>query len=144
MELSFETTETPNPDDVAFVGSSLSAFNDATYGPADRRTLAVLVRDKESAIVGGLWGYTAWGWVYVQWLWVGEAARGQGIARRMLIAAEEEAVRRGCHASLIDTFSPKAEAIYQRQGYEVFAVLTDFPPGHSRRFLQKRLKPVAG
>ena len=41
MELTFETTETPDPKDVAFIGSGLAAFNDADVGAADRRTLAV-------------------------------------------------------------------------------------------------------
>jgi len=68
MELTFETTETPNPEDVAFIGCSLAAFNDAEVGPADRRTIAVQVRDGGGGIVAGLWGYTAWGWLYVQWL----------------------------------------------------------------------------
>ena len=142
MELTFETTETPDPEDVAFIGSSLAAFNDAEVGPADRRTIAVQVRDGEGGIVAGLWGYTAWGWLYVQWLWVAEAARGRGVAGRMLAAAEEEALRRGCHGALIDTFSPKAETLYKRHGYEVFGVLPDFPVGRSRLFLQKRLAPV--
>jgi GNAT superfamily N-acetyltransferase len=142
MELTFETTETPDPEDVAFIGSSLAAFNDAEVGPADRRTIAVQVRDGEGGIVAGLWGYTAWGWLYVQWLWVAETVRGQGVAGRMLAAAEEEALRRGCHGALIDTFSTKAETLYKRHGYEVFGVLPDFPVGRSRLFLQKRLAPV--
>ena len=54
MELTFETTETPNPEDVAFIGCSLAAFNDAEVGPADRRTIAVQVRDGGGGIVAGL------------------------------------------------------------------------------------------
>ena len=142
MELTFETTETPDPKDVAFIGASLAAFNDADVGAAERRTLAVQVRHAEGGLVAGLWGYTAWGWLYVQWLFVAEVARGQGIAGRMLAAAEEEAVRRACHGALIDTFSPKAEAVYRRRGYEVFGVLPDFPVGRSRVFLKKRLASV--
>jgi GNAT superfamily N-acetyltransferase len=142
VELTFETTDTADPADVAFIGSSLAAFNDADVGPSERRAIAVIVRDGEGSIVAGLSGYTAWGWMYVQWLWVAEAARRQGVARRMLAAAEEEAVRRGCHGALIDTFNPKAESIYKQQGYEVFGLLPDFPVGRSRLFLQKRLTPV--
>jgi GNAT superfamily N-acetyltransferase len=142
MELTFETTETPDPKDVAFIGSSLAAFNEADVGAAVRRTLAVEVRNAEGGLVAGLWGYTAWGWLYVQWLFVAELARGQGVAGRMLAAAEGEAMRRGCHGALIDTFSPKAEAVYKRRGYEVFGVLPDFPVGRSRVFLKKQLASV--
>jgi len=88
---------------------------------------------------GGISGYTAWGWLYVQWLWVDEKLRGQGTAGRMLEAAEREAVARGCHGALIDTFSPVAAKTYERQGYQPFGTLADFPVGRSRIFLQKQL-----
>jgi GNAT superfamily N-acetyltransferase len=89
--------------------------------------------------VAGISGYTAWGWLYVQWLWVAEAQRGQGLAGRMLAAAEREAKIRGCHGAYIDTFSPLALKIYRRAGYVAFGALEDFPKGRTRTFLQKPL-----
>ncbi len=88
---------------------------------------------------GGLSGYTAWGWLFVQWLWLPEDLRGQGLAARLLAAAEDETRRRGCHGAWIDTFNPQARRAYERQGYEAFGELPDFPPGRSRVFLKKQL-----
>lgn len=140
MKVALETTDTPDADELSFVGAQLAAYNDAEVGPSGRRALAVLVRDETGgAVVAGISGYTAWGWLYVQWLWVDAALRGQGMAGRMLDAAEAEARRRGCHGSLIDTFSPVARKTYERQGYSVFGELPDFPVGRRRSFLQKRL-----
>jgi GNAT superfamily N-acetyltransferase len=84
-------------------------------------------------------GYTGWGWLFTQWLFVPESLRGQGIAGKMLDMAEAEAIARGCHGAWIDTFNPQALRAYQRQGYQVFGELPDFPVGRSRSFLQKRL-----
>ena len=92
-----------------------------------------------AGLVAGISGYTAWGWLYVQWLWVDEAQRGQGLAGRMLAAAEEEARVRGCHAAYIDTFNPVALKTYLRAGYAPFGVLENFPTGRTRTFLQKQL-----
>ncbi|MBI1219187.1 MAG: GNAT family N-acetyltransferase [Rhodobacteraceae bacterium] len=139
MTLAFETTDTPAADDLATLNARLTAFNDADVGASGRRALAVFQRDAEGEIVAGLSGYTAWGWLYVQWLWVGEALRGQGVAGQMLTAAEAEAKARGCHGALIDTFSPVARRTYERQGYQCFGIVEDFPPGRSRIYLQKRL-----
>ncbi|TIT83404.1 MAG: GNAT family N-acetyltransferase, partial [Mesorhizobium sp.] len=75
----------------AFLGEGLSAFNDGDVGASGRKTLAVFVRDDAGAIVAGISGYTAWGWLYVQWLWVDEKLRGRRIAAGMLDAAEREA-----------------------------------------------------
>jgi GNAT superfamily N-acetyltransferase len=134
-----DITATPSAEDLAVIGNGLSAFNDAEFGPAGRVNLAVLVRDDAGTLVGGISGYTAWGWLYVQWLWVAEAHRGQGLSGRMLHAAEDEARTRGCHAAYIDTFNPVALKAYQRAGYICFGGLEDFPKGRTRTFLQKKL-----
>lgn len=140
MTTEFEITATPSADDLAFVGQQLSAFNDADVGASERTSLAVFVRDENGKILAGISGYTAWGWLYIQWLWVDSSLRGQRVAGKMLQAAEDEAQARGCHSALIDTFSPVAKIAYERQGYEVFGELPDFPIGRTRSFLKKRLK----
>jgi len=139
MKTTLEITAEPAPHDLAFVGESLAAFNDSDVGTSGRKPLAVFVRDEEGAIVAGISGYTAWGWLYVQWLWVHEKLRGRRIAAGMLDAAEREALARGCQAARIDAFNPTAAKVYQRQGYQPFGALADFPVGRSRIFLQKKL-----
>lgn len=132
-------TAEPTPEDMAVIGSGLAEFNEADVGPSGRIALAVLVRDAAGAIVGGISGYTAWGWLYVQWLWIAEGQRGQGMAGQMIEAAEAEARQRGCRGAYIDTFNPVALKVYRRQGYLPFGELANFPPGRTRTFLQKAL-----
>lgn len=132
-------TENPEAADLDRLSQHLGDFNAADVGPANRRALAVFVRNSGTQMVAGLSGYTAWGWLYVQWLWVSEEQRGLGLAARMLAAAEAEALTRGCHGAYIDTFSPTALKVYQRCGYGVFGQLRDFPLGRTRSFLSKAL-----
>lgn len=138
MHLQFELTDAPDPTDLAAIGEGLSAFNASAVGPSERKTLAIVIRD-DGGVGGGLSGYTAWGWLYVQWLWLAETHRGQGLARRLLDMAEAEATARGCHGAHIDTFNPQALRVYQQAGYAVFGALPDFPLGRTRSFLFKRL-----
>jgi len=138
-DLSLVVTATPADADLAAISGGLSSFNERDVGPASRVPLAVVVRDETGKIVGGVSGHTAWGWLYVQWLWVNDNQRGQGLAGRMLAAAEAEAHARGCHGAYIDTFNPVALQVYQRAGYVAFGVLDDFPKGRTRSFLQKAL-----
>ena len=137
--LALEVTDSPSAEALKRVGDALGAFNEGDVGPADRRALAVFVRDVDDTLVAGLSGHTAWGWLYVQWLWVAEDQRGHGLAGRMLFAAEDEARARGCHGAHIDTFNPHALGVYQRAGYTVFGSLPDFPKGRTRSFLSKTL-----
>jgi GNAT superfamily N-acetyltransferase len=139
MAVTLTVTAEPPPDDLAAIGEALGAFNERDVGPANRCPLAVLLRDGDGKLVGGISGYTAWGWLYVQWLWVDDSRRGSGLAGQMLEAAETEARARSCHGAYIDTFSPVALGVYKRQGYVPFGELADFPVGRTRTFLQKPL-----
>jgi len=138
-----DLTDTPADADMAVIMSGLTGFNTADVGPPGRQPLAVLIRDEDGSVVGGTLGSTAWGWLYIQWLFVPERLRGQGLAGKLLSLAETEAVARGCNSAWIDTFNPQALRAYQRQGYMIFGELTDFLPGRNRTFLQKRLTPAA-
>ena len=132
-------TDAPDQSVLDAIQAGLSAFNDADVGPSERHQLTIVVNDDDGRVAGGLSGYTAWGWLYVQWLWLDASLRGQGLAGRLLQMAEDEAVRRGCHGAFIDTFSPVALGVYQRQGYVVFGQLPDFPHGRTRSFMRKPL-----
>ncbi|ANL29005.1 GCN5-related N-acetyltransferase protein [Rhizobium phaseoli] len=135
----FELTGAPSPEELAAIADALSAFNTGDVGPADRRPLAILIRDTDGKVTGGLSGFTAWGWLFTQMLYIPETLRGAGLAGKLLAEAEEEARARGCGGAWIDTFSPQALSAYLRQGYEVFGELEDFPQGRTRSFLRKRL-----
>ena len=139
MTVTIAVTAEPSAAELATIGDGLFAFNEADVGPANRMALAVLMRDAAGTVRGGISGYTAWGWLYVQWLWLSEDWRGQGLAGQLLDAAEDEAIIRGCHGAYIDTFNPAALGVYRRQGYVPFGVLEDFPKGRVRTFLQKPL-----
>jgi GNAT superfamily N-acetyltransferase len=134
-----EVTSEPNERDLKALGDSLAAFNDADVGPSGKIPIAVFVRDDAGTIRAGVSGYTAWGWLFTQWLWVDEGLRGRNVAGEMLAAAEAEAVKRGCNGAWIDTFSPVALRVYVRAGYSPFGALEDFPKGRTRTFLQKKL-----
>ncbi|WP_440411583.1 N-acetyltransferase family protein [Neorhizobium petrolearium] len=134
-----EVTASPRAEDLAAIGEGLAAFNDADVGPSERKPLAVLIRDIEGKVIGGLSGYTAWGWLFTQWLFIPDALRGGGMAGKLLTEAEREARARGCYGAWIDTFSPVARKAYMRQGYEIFGELPDFPKGRTRIFLKKEL-----
>jgi GNAT superfamily N-acetyltransferase len=105
----------------------------------NHQTLTVLARDESQALVGGLVGETVWGWLHVTRLWVAPEHRGKRYGTSLLQTAEREAERRGCHHACLDTFDFQAREFYERLGYATFGALDDFPRGHVRFFLAKRL-----
>lgn len=91
------------------IAAPLVAYNDAQAGPGNSRALVIAVRDGAGAVVGGLWGWTSYEWLFTQLLVVPEALRGRGIGRDLMRRAEDEAVARGCRARL-----PRGVAGYLR------------------------------
>ena len=139
-DIRVELTGEPSGQDLACIADGLAGFNAADVGPSGKAPLALLVRDGTSgAVVGGLSGFTGWGWLAVEKLWLPETLRGRGLASRLLAEAEGEALRRGCHGAWLDTFNRQALTLYLRQGYAVFGELPEFPAGRSRYFLRKTL-----
>jgi GNAT superfamily N-acetyltransferase len=135
--IDIEITDHPSAEETERIFRHLVGFNEAQAGPASARELAVFARRGTEA-VGGVLGFTHWNWLHIRYLWVAESLRRGGLGRRLVLTAEREARRRGCEHSHLDTFSFQAAPFYERLGYSVFGRLEDYPPGHSKIFLQKR------
>lgn len=141
MRFSLETLGEAAADVRALIEAGL-AKHALAAGVARREVLpiAIIARDHRSQVIGGLMGRTVWGWLHVSELWVEESHRHAGIGRKLMVAAEAAALQRRCHASYLDTFDFQAVAFYQALGYSMVGALEDFPLGHTRFFLQKRLE----
>ena len=97
------------------------------------------LRDSDGEVLGGAFG-NLWGdWLFTETLWVDSHIRGHGHATKLMAAAEEHASARGCSNAFLDTFSFQARPLYEKLGYHVIGELNDFPKGHSRYWMTKRL-----
>jgi len=104
--------------------------------------LMVTCRDASGRLLGGVCGNTLGRWLSVARLWVAADRRGTGLGRRLMEAAETEALRRGCAESFLNTFAFQARPFYERIGYAVFAEMDDpDAPIRSRYWMRKRLAP---
>ena len=92
--------------------------------------------------MGGLTGYIWGGWLHLNFVWVMEALRRQGYGSQLMDAAEAFAAERGAFAATLETHSFQAPEFYAKRGYAIFGQLDDYPPGHTKLFLRKRLGAV--
>ena len=138
--LSLTLTDTLDEAAKAVISQGLGAYNDAVGGEGDYRALAVLVSDPDSgAVLGGLFGGSYRGQLFIDRFFLPERLRGNDLGSRALAMAEEEGRRRGCTRVSLFTLSFQAPGFYLKQGYELAARLDREPPGATRMLMTKRL-----
>ena len=108
-------------------------------GLGDEVELAIFVRDA-GTIVAGISGWTWGDCCELQSLWVAPHLRGRGLATRLIAAAEAEAATRGCSQTVHFTYDFQAQALYERNGYELVGRVEDFPSGTDALWYRKRLE----
>jgi ribosomal protein S18 acetylase RimI-like enzyme len=97
------------------------------------------VRNARGETLGGLLGSVWGGWMHIRILWVDESVRGQDWGTKLMDQAEDYARERGCHSIELDTHSFQARPFYESRGFEVFGTLDDYPKGHRKFYMRKKL-----
>jgi GNAT superfamily N-acetyltransferase len=138
-ELTLAVDTSPVAADLAGLQDGLGRHALPITGVPGFVPLAIFLRDARGTVVGGVAARINWNWLDISLLWVDDRLRTTGWGGRLMEALEAEAVARGCTDAHVDTFSYQARPFYERLGYRAFAVLDDYPPGHQRIYLRKRL-----
>jgi GNAT superfamily N-acetyltransferase len=140
MQPKYELTDDPPRDAFQRILAPLLKFNEHAVGNASARTLAILLKEPTTnELIGGLWGRSLWGYLYIDIMFVPEVLRGQGIGTSLLQQAEQEAIRRECRDMWTDTYAFQARPFYERMGFTVFGRLDGPAPIFPRYFLTKSL-----
>lgn len=139
MTLRIERSINPTDAEEQAILLPLRAYNASKAGVSVSEPIALLVRDDDDKILGGLWGRVFYQWLFVELLSVPEQARGQGMGSKLMGMAEDLAREKACIGIWLDTFDFQAPEFYKKLGYSELGQIVDYPPGHTRFFFQKRL-----
>jgi ribosomal protein S18 acetylase RimI-like enzyme len=127
------TLRTGGQDDALekLLDDELTAFNGTASGAGTPEEFSVRLDDAAGEPAGGLTGWI-WGKLCaVDLLWVREDLRGAGWGSRLMRAAEEEGVRRGCTDMVVSTYTFQAPEFYRKLGFRETGRTPGVPGGHA-------------
>jgi GNAT superfamily N-acetyltransferase len=141
MDEEYQIVYIERPEDSVWgiIGQGINLFNNQKAGDDKAQRICFALCAPNQEIAGGVVGQIYWDWLYVDLMWVKDELRGRGFGQRLLRRVEDEARKRGAKNVYLDTFSFQAPDFYKKQGYQVFGKLENFPSGHQRYFLTKKL-----
>jgi GNAT superfamily N-acetyltransferase len=130
----------PNEADIEAVRLALMASLDKIGRDVGYRPYSVRLSDEPGGpVIGGLYGYVLFEWLFIQYVSVPEPQQGKGIGTQLMAQAEAWARAEGLGGLWLDTFAFQARPFYEKLGFTVFGEITDHPHGSSRYFLKKHL-----
>lgn len=141
-DFQIQMTAQPAERDWQLIEENIGQFNMQTTGYDDFLPLAIFVREASGTIIAGLTAFTWGGTLRVLYLWVHDDWRRHGYGSRLLAAAEQEALTRGCRQAVLDTHSFQAPEFYPARGYTACGATDDNPVGYQQITFQKRLREL--
>ena len=136
MQVRLENTESLKSQ---IIGDLIRSYNRSKREVAESEPLNLYVEDEHGEIMAGLVAKTFGNWLEIEYLFVKEDLRGQGIGSQLLHQAESEAKMRNCRFAFVNTYQFQAPAFYQKQGYKEVFILKDYPYTGQRHYYQKDL-----
>jgi len=136
--MKFEITDRIDEKDLNTIHTGLHDYNISKIEDKNPKELGVYHR-VDGVLKAGLTGETHGNWLEIEFLWVSEELRHQGFGSRLLKAAEEEGIRRGCKYSFLNTFGFQAPEFYSKYGYKEVFCQEEYPRTGTRHYYIKTL-----
>ena len=136
MQVRLENTESQKSQ---IIGDLIRSYNRSKREVAESEPLNLYVEDEYGEIMAGLVAETFGNWLEIEYLFVKEDLRGQGIGSQLLQQAESEAKKRNCRFAFVNTYQFQAPAFYQKYGYKEVFTMKDYPYTGQRHYYQKEL-----
>ena len=136
MHIRLENTESQKAQEI---GNLIRSYNRSKREAAECEPLNLYVEDEQGQLLAGLVAETFGNWLEIEYLFVKEDLRGQGIGSQLLQQAESEAKKRNCRFAFVNTYQFQAPAFYQKYGYKEVFTMKEYPYTGQRHYYQKEL-----
>ena len=137
--MNFRVTKDVKQNDIDEIHEMLKLYNRRNREASEKIPLGVFYEDENGRKLAGLTGETFGNWLCINYLFVADNLRKQGIGTKIVLSAEDEARKRNCKYVFADTFSFQAPKFYEKLGYKEVFSLNEYPYTESRHYYTKLL-----
>ena len=140
--LNITVEQNPKQSDLQTISLGLQAHNEKYIGDAaseEELYFSVFAKNDAGEVIGGLRAVAEWDWLNIEVMWVNENFRKMQIGKQLLAKAEAFAIENNVFSASLETGSFQAREFYEKQGYEIFGTLDDYPLGHTMYYMKKSL-----
>jgi GNAT superfamily N-acetyltransferase len=117
----------------------VKAFNQPYTGNIITQPFSLSIRDESSKVVAGIYGFTFLDHARVEYTWVNESYRKQGLGRKLFQKLDEYCRSKGCSVIQLDTFDFQAPSFYEKIGFEYIGTVFEWSCGYDCYFMRKKL-----
>lgn len=137
--MEFRITNDGNEKDIAEIYKMLKEYNLSKREKSENIPLGIYLEDDNGNKQAGLTADIFGNWLCIQYLFVSERLRRHGVGKELIVAAENEAIKRDCKYSFVDTFFFQAPGFYSKLGYKEVISLQEYPYTGARYYYTKEL-----
>lgn len=102
---------------ILFKGISDYAFHKKALSPI--QPFSIFIKDQRQSVLGGISGFTFYGSLYIDSLWIDQTIRYQGWGTKLMREAEKIGKERGASFITLNTMDWEGLPFYQKLGYSI-------------------------
>ena len=105
MTVNILLCEEPSKNEVDRLNDLLLEYNQSKIRGYSHNHFMIRLEDELNEMIGGIHCLVSGGWLYIDSLWVNESLRNKGFGKKLVLLAEEEAIKRACIGVYLYTYS---------------------------------------
>jgi ribosomal protein S18 acetylase RimI-like enzyme len=135
--------ETDNEQLKNHLKHAMMEFNATFFGKHTPKPFTIYINDSNHQLIAGVTGFYYHKYARIDYAWVHEAYRKQGLGKQLFARLERFLSEKHCQFIQLDTFDFQAKPFYEKLGFHCVGTISKWVGDHDCYFMRKELKQGA-
>jgi len=125
--MNFHFTNSPSKADIDFLYNELREFNTKYFKILNESEFCIFAKGENGEYIAGVYGKIIFSVININYLWVSESYRSQGLGKALIQRVELESKIYGVEKIFVETYTFQAVNFYLKLGFKEVGRYTDYP-----------------